>query len=301
MCSIVSLITCLLILVKVLNTALKGPMATVVRKVINADFPGYLSCLTGYFAMLVGAGITILVQSSSVTTAVLTPLVGMGLISVERIYPLVLGANIGTTVTGILAAMTADADKIDSTFQVALCHLFFNITGIVIWYPIRFIRQFPLYLAKQLGIITSQYRWFAVAYVIFFFLVLPLAVFGLSLAGVWVLVGVGVPLVLLVLLVVFINITQTRRPHWLPPFLRTWDFLPLCCHSFGPVDSCVTLVCANGFCRKCCSCFYQGELMEDVVVEETVEADEQDVKIKFGAGAEVPANGHIPQFHENAV
>jgi sodium-dependent phosphate cotransporter len=93
-CSIFALISCLLILVKVLNTVLKGPMAKVLRRVINADFPGYFSCLTGYFAMLVGAGVTILVQSSSVTTAVLTPLVGIGLISVDRIFPLVLGANL---------------------------------------------------------------------------------------------------------------------------------------------------------------------------------------------------------------
>jgi sodium-dependent phosphate cotransporter len=48
-------------------------------------------------------------------------------------YPLTLGANIGTTVTGFLAAIvSANVNSL----QVALAHLFFNLSGIVIWYPI---------------------------------------------------------------------------------------------------------------------------------------------------------------------
>ena len=45
---------------------------------------------------------TFLVQSSSVFTSALTPLVGLGVISVERVYPLTLGSNIGTTTTALL-------------------------------------------------------------------------------------------------------------------------------------------------------------------------------------------------------
>jgi sodium-dependent phosphate cotransporter len=78
--------------------------------------------------MGIGAGITVLVQSSSITTSVLTPLVGVGVIQLEQMFPLTLGANIGTTVTGLLASMVSDS--VDA-LQVALSHLFFNISGIV--------------------------------------------------------------------------------------------------------------------------------------------------------------------------
>lgn len=47
--------------------------------------------------MAVGAGITIFVQSSSITTSVLTPLVGAGVLRLETMLPMTLGANIGTT------------------------------------------------------------------------------------------------------------------------------------------------------------------------------------------------------------
>jgi sodium-dependent phosphate cotransporter len=164
-------------------------------------------------------------------------------------------------VTGILAAFTADADKIDATIQIALCHLFFNITGIMIWYPICYIRSFPIFISRHLGIITAKYRWFAVAYVLFFFLIFPLSIFALSLAGVWVLVGVAVPILLVILFVIAANVLQWKNPECLPTVLRTWDFFPLCCRSLGPVDSCVTVVCANAACRKCCPCFYIEGLM----------------------------------------
>ena len=73
---------------------------------------------------------TILVQSSSIFTSTLTPLVGLGIITVERVYPFTLGSNIGTTITGILAALTATgAEELKNSLQIALCHTFFNIIG----------------------------------------------------------------------------------------------------------------------------------------------------------------------------
>ena len=54
-----------------------------------------LGWLTGYLATVVGAGLTVLVQSSSVFTSTLTPLAGTGLVTLDRVYPLTLGSNIG--------------------------------------------------------------------------------------------------------------------------------------------------------------------------------------------------------------
>ena len=54
---------------------------------------------SGYVALIVGAVMTILVQSSSIFTSTLTPLIGVGAITIERAYPLTLGSNVGTTVS----------------------------------------------------------------------------------------------------------------------------------------------------------------------------------------------------------
>jgi sodium-dependent phosphate cotransporter len=72
------------------------------------------------------------VQSSSIFTSTLTPLVGMGIITLERMYPFTLGSNIGTTITGIMAALTSTtAIELRNSLQIALCHTFFNILGIL--------------------------------------------------------------------------------------------------------------------------------------------------------------------------
>lgn len=68
----------------------------------------------------------------------------------------------------------------DYFFQIALVHLFFNIFGILIYYPIPFMR-FPIPLAKKLGETTAKYRWFAVLYLFVMFFFLPGFVFILSL------------------------------------------------------------------------------------------------------------------------
>uniref|UniRef100_A0A8D2N120 Sodium-dependent phosphate transport protein 2A n=1 Tax=Zonotrichia albicollis TaxID=44394 RepID=A0A8D2N120_ZONAL len=180
--SLVMLCTCLILLVKLLNSLLKGQVAKAIQKVINTDLPHPLSWLTGYFAMVVGAGMTFVVQSSSVFTSAITPLIGLGVISIERAYPLTLGSNIGTTTTAILAALASPGDKLASSFQIALCHFFFNISGILLWYPLPFTRL-PIRMAKALGERTAKYRWFAVLYLIICFLLLPSLIFGISMAG----------------------------------------------------------------------------------------------------------------------
>ena len=98
--SIVMLSLCLYSMVKVLHSLLGGQIAKAARKTINADFPGPFRHLTGYVAIVLGAIMTVLVQSSSVFTSALTPLVGIGCLKLERMFPLTLGSNIGTTFTG---------------------------------------------------------------------------------------------------------------------------------------------------------------------------------------------------------
>uniref|UniRef100_A0A8C2WMZ8 Solute carrier family 34 member 2a n=1 Tax=Cyclopterus lumpus TaxID=8103 RepID=A0A8C2WMZ8_CYCLU len=249
--SLLALCSCLILIVKLLNSMLKGQVAAVIKKILNTDFPFPFSWVTGYIAILVGAGMTFIVQSSSVFTSAITPLVGIGVISIERAYPLSLGSNIGTTTTAILAAMASPGDTLANALQIALVHFLFNVSGILLWYPIPFTR-IPIRLAKLLGNITASYRWFAAVYIISFFFLLPLIIFSLSLAGWPVLVGVGAPLVILLVIILVINMLQKRKPGCLPAALRSWDFLPLWAHSLDPWDKVVGVCTAK--CCCCCKC-----------------------------------------------
>jgi solute carrier family 34 (sodium-dependent phosphate cotransporter) len=89
------LFICLGGLVFVLSNMLLGASTRVIQKATQ---------INGYVAILIGTAITIAVQSSSITTATLTPLAGMGIIRLEEMFPLTLGANIGTTLTGMYAS-----------------------------------------------------------------------------------------------------------------------------------------------------------------------------------------------------
>ena len=257
--ALVILSGCLLMIVKLLRSILEGSMANVLKKFINADIP-YVPWLTGYIAMIVGAIMTFIVQSSSVFSSTLTPMVGVGLITVERVYPLLLGSNIGTTTTAFLAAM---AEGKPETLQIALCHLFFNLTGILIFYPIPFMR-WPLGICRMLGRTTARYRWFALFYLFFMFFFLPGIVMALSLAGTTVLMGILAPIIIVLVIIIIINILQAQHGEfkcqcasfkgiqvWLPSWLRNWDFLPLWMHSLDPVDKLLRKV--GSVCCGCCA------------------------------------------------
>uniref|UniRef100_F6TB46 Sodium-dependent phosphate transport protein 2B n=1 Tax=Ciona intestinalis TaxID=7719 RepID=F6TB46_CIOIN len=238
--SLIILCVCLITMVKLLQSMMKGKVAKIIKKVINTNFPYPFGWLTGYLAILVGAGLTFVVQSSSVFTSTITPLVGVGVISLKRMYPLTLGANIGTTTTSILAALAQD--EIANALQIAFCHFFFNIFGIIIWYPIPFMRNIPIKGAKALGNTTAKYRWFAVVYLIVVFFIIPAVILGLSLAHIWAMGAVMILVVVIVLFIIVVNVLQVKRPKMLPRKLQSWDFLPAPLHSLKPYDRIVKRV-----------------------------------------------------------
>jgi hypothetical protein len=219
--------------------------------------------------MVIGALMTMLVQSSSVFTSVLTPLVGVGVVTIERMYPLTLGSNMGTTTTGILAALAAPADQISPALQIALCHMFFNLSGIILFYPIPCLRL-PIKLAKLMGDTTAQYRWFAIFYVIFMFFAAPLLVFARSMAGSVVRFVVVSILLFVASNIIIINVIQRRKPHWLPIKLRTWSFLPLWMHSLEPADRLVQK--ATSYLSKfCCCCRRHGDKVPEVIPDKEMQ------------------------------
>lgn len=111
--------------------------------------------------MFWGMVMTFVVQSSSVTTSLIVPLAGAGIVKLRKIFPYTIGANIGTTGTALLAAM-ATMNPVAVT--AAFAHLVFNIFGIVVWYPLKFI---PIKLAE----ITSEYAARSKRHLIIFIIV----------------------------------------------------------------------------------------------------------------------------------
>ncbi|MFQ5538003.1 MAG: Na/Pi symporter [Gemmatimonadota bacterium] len=100
----------------------------------------------------VGLAATVTVQSSSTTTSLVVPLAGAGVLSLRQIYPFTLGANVGTTVTALLASFSLG---VPAAITVALAHLTFNLMGIAIFYPLR---ALPIWLAEKTGELAAASR-----------------------------------------------------------------------------------------------------------------------------------------------
>ncbi len=127
---------------------------------------------TPMLAFLVGMVLTAVVQSSSVTTSMVVPLAGAGILTLRQIYPYTLGANIGTTITALLASLAVTAN-FEAAAAVAISHLLFNVCGILVIVPLRPIRELPLRAAELLAKQASQRKWVPVVYVIVVFFLIP--------------------------------------------------------------------------------------------------------------------------------
>jgi sodium-dependent phosphate cotransporter len=122
---------------------------------------------TPVLGFLLGIMLTIAVQSSSITTSLVVPLIGAGVISLEQIYPYLLGANIGTTVTAFLASFaTGSPDAI----RVAFAHLLFNIYGTALFWPLK---RIPIMMARALARATRRNRAIPIAYILIAFFAIP--------------------------------------------------------------------------------------------------------------------------------
>lgn len=124
-------------------------------------------------AMGAGMLVTIAVQSSSVTTSVMVPFAGSGALTTRQIYPLTLGANVGTTVTALIAAMAVTGDGAKLALTIALVHTLFNVFGILIIYGLPFLRSLPLIGAETLAKVAAERKIYAVAWVLTVFIIIP--------------------------------------------------------------------------------------------------------------------------------
>jgi solute carrier family 34 (sodium-dependent phosphate cotransporter) len=146
-------------------------MKTLIADRVERSVNSMLSKGGGFVAMFSGMVVTVAVQSSSITTAILVPLAASGVITLRNAFPVTLGANVGTTVTALLAAMAASRPE---ALTIALVHTWFNVIAIAIIYPFMPVRMLPLRAATGLAEIATNRRSLAVVYVVGMFIVVPL-------------------------------------------------------------------------------------------------------------------------------
>ena len=131
-----------------------------------------------FTAFILGMLLTAVVQSSSVTTSMIVPLVAAGFLGLNRAYPYTLGANIGTTITAILASLAVISSENGNTgstagLTVAFCHLMFNIYGTIIFLPLK---RIPIFCAIKLGNLAAESKKWAFIFVAGVFFALPLLI-----------------------------------------------------------------------------------------------------------------------------
>ncbi|MBW8192511.1 Na/Pi symporter [Neiella marina] len=157
---------------KLLRAVMVGRARHILKKALGR---GPISGVTS------GAAVTVLVQSSSTTTSLIVPLVGSGTLTLKEIYPFTLGANIGTTITAILAATAITGPTAQAAMTIAILHLLFNLLSTVMIYGIPVLRNIPLWCAEKLSqAAASPRQWVAAGYLGTAFFALPVGIFSLT-------------------------------------------------------------------------------------------------------------------------
>jgi sodium-dependent phosphate cotransporter len=124
---------------------------------------------SGLIGIAIGALITFSVQSSSITTSLLVPLCSSGVLTLDNAFPVMLGANIGTTITAFLASLATDINGL----QIALVHVLFNFSATVLVYPIAAVRRIPIRMARGLAVTAVRNKMVVIAYVLVMFILIP--------------------------------------------------------------------------------------------------------------------------------
>ena len=156
--------TTLLGIVAVMRASMQSRMESLVSRALARHM---------LIAMIVGIVVTVMVQSSSITTSLLVPLAGAGVLKLEQAFPVTLGANVGTTVTALLAALAATDINAAAGLTIALVHLLFNLSATLLIYPFAPIRRIPLRFARNLADVAVESKAWAIAYVVGLFYLIP--------------------------------------------------------------------------------------------------------------------------------
>ncbi len=166
---ILLIFTGLFMITRQMKAVMSGRMENAINSVLSRG--------AGIAAMFVGMVMTVAVQSSSITTSILVPLVAAGVLTLPNAFPVTLGANLGTTITALLASVAADSPD---ALTIALAHVTFNLLAILIFYPLPALRRIPMFLAERTAQIAVKNKSLVGAYLVGLFFVVPIAILVIS-------------------------------------------------------------------------------------------------------------------------
>ena len=94
-----------------------------------------------FIALFIGIFATVLFQSSSTTTSLIVGMVSSGTLTITSSIPMIMGANIGTTVTNTIVSIghIKKGTEFKRAFAASTVHDFFNIMAVIIVFPIEMI------------------------------------------------------------------------------------------------------------------------------------------------------------------
>ena len=87
-----------------------------------------------------------------------------------------LGANIGTCITALIAALGVVGVNSGFALQIALVHLIYNVLGVTLIYGLPLLRNIPLNLSYQLSVIAAERKMYGAAYIGGLFFIMPLGI-----------------------------------------------------------------------------------------------------------------------------
>ncbi|WP_299458951.1 Na/Pi symporter [uncultured Microscilla sp.] len=165
--SFITLITgsvLLFVAIRTISYLLKPKWEKQTSKVLEQSLFGH-----PFKALLSGTVITGIMQSSSVVSTLIVPMVATNKLSLRRVFPFIMGANLGTTFTALVAAFS----KSETALSIAFTHILFNIIGVLLFFPATPLRNLPLWFARRLGNATLSNRLYGFAYIILTFFIIP--------------------------------------------------------------------------------------------------------------------------------
>ncbi len=128
---------------------------------------------SGIVAILIGCVVTAMVQSSSITTSLLVPMAGIGLITLPQAFPVTIGANLGTTITALMASLAVSGPNAQAGVEIAQTHLWFNLAATLLIYPWPPVRGFLLNCVSRFADLATRSKLLAIGYLLVLFYGLP--------------------------------------------------------------------------------------------------------------------------------
>ena len=165
---LVFLVAALVVVTKQMKTLASTRMEQVVNNI--------LAKRGGFMAVLAGLFMTLAIQSSGITNSIMVPLVAAGVLSMNNAFPVILGADLGTTATAVLASVAASSPE---ALVIAMAHVVINFAGIFIFYPMK-VRQIPIRMAQWLSKVAVANKTWVAVYIIGVFVAAPVLILILS-------------------------------------------------------------------------------------------------------------------------